>query len=294
MYSRILVPLDGSQLSETILPYARTLSKTLRLPVELLKVNDPDKLTAFSPPMQGGDYLRGVAETLPAGAEVHSSIELGEPAEVIVDIGAADSKSLIAMATRGHSGVERWYLGSVTNKVLHAAPNPLLLVRETDNQKIHGEATLKKLVVLLDGSDVAELVLPHVENLARAMELEVILVRVNPMPIEPPMTEVYPLTMDSIIEQCREEAKAYLEKKTEELRAKGLERVSHVLLEGNVAGEIIDFAQKTLDNIVAMTTHGRSGVTRWLLGSVADKVIRHSGDPVLVVRATAPSSKINS
>jgi nucleotide-binding universal stress UspA family protein len=72
----------------------------------------------------------------------------------------------------------------------------------------------------------------------------------------------------------------------QQLRAEGLENVISTSIEGDPAGEIIDIARKTPKNLIAMSTHGRSGVRRWVFGSVAEKVIQHSGDPVLVIRPT--------
>jgi nucleotide-binding universal stress UspA family protein len=82
-----------------------------------------------------------------------------------------------------------------------------------------------------------------------------------------------------------DECKKYLEKKAEQLQAAGVEKVSYVPLNGDAAAEIIDMARTTPDTLVAMSTHGNSGVGRWLLGSVTDRVVRYSGDPVLVIRA---------
>ena len=81
------------------------------------------------------------------------------------------------------------------------------------------------------------------------------------------------------------EALEYLEKKAADLKKHGLEKVSLVVKEGLGPDEIISFARQTPDNLVAMCTHGRSGVKRWMLGSVTETVVRHSGDPVLILRA---------
>jgi nucleotide-binding universal stress UspA family protein len=78
-----------------------------------------------------------------------------------------------------------------------------------------------------------------------------------------------------------------MERMAEELKGKGMDKVSAVVVEGLGAAEIIDFAQKTPDNLVAMCTHGRSGVGRWVLGSVTERVVQNSGDPVLVIRAAS-------
>ena len=90
---------------------------------------------------------------------------------------------------------------------------------------------------------------------------------------------------DALLTMVREEAGAYLEEKVNELKQNGIEKVSSILLVGSGADEIIDLARGTPDNLIAMCTRGRSGVERWVLGSVTEKVVRHSGDPVLVVRA---------
>lgn len=298
MYTKILVPLDGSGLSESILPYARVFAKALQIPVELLHAVDPEIITTFTDPRQGRyvdvveadmkrnglAYLKRVAASFKEPSTVHQIAEIGKPAEVIVDRAAAQTGTLIAMATRGRSGVQRWFLGSVADKVVHAAANPLLLVRAADGSKASGEVTLNTVMVPLDGSPLAERVLPHVAALAKRMKLEVVLVRVHSLAAESYFADEYTPNMERISQEIRQEARAYLEQKVRQVQAEGLDRVSSVLLEGNAAAEIVGFAKATSENLVAMTTHGRSGVGRWVLGSVAAKVVKHSGDPVLVVR----------
>jgi nucleotide-binding universal stress UspA family protein len=296
-YTKLLVPLEGSRLSEGALPYARWLARSFDLPVELLHAIDPDLIRAFTNPAKGHhfdtvetemvegatSYLQGLAGTFPAPSSVRCFVETGKPAEVIVGRASTEPEALIAMATRGHSGIQRWQLGSVASKVLQSAANPMLLVREGEPSYTGGEARLRSALVPLDGSELAESVLPHVRDLAALIGLEVILVRVHTLFIESLRGEAYSPDVESILEQAREEAGNYLEKIAGRLRAEGV-KVSTVALEGNAAAEIINLAQRTPDNLVAMSSHGRSGLTRWLLGSVADRVIRHSGDPVLVIR----------
>ena len=86
-------------------------------------------------------------------------------------------------------------------------------------------------------------------------------------------------------ETLRQEAENYLEDKADRLRAEGLQQVTTTAVEGAAASEIIDIARTTANNLVAMSTHGRSGIGRWVLGSVAEKVVQHSRDPVLLIRA---------
>ncbi len=276
-YSSILVPLDGSQLSEGILPYARALAKAFKIPIELLEVIDPDTIEASSRcpdqsvldiveadmKMTCADYLNKTARSLQPSLTVNCSVEIGNPAEVIVDRASAHTGTLIAMATHGRSGVQRWFLGSVADKVLLAGANPLLLVRTVSKGQPSDEAPLETILVPLDGSSLAELVLPHVAAIAKKMKLEVVFIRVHSAPAK---------------------AKGYLDRKVQQLREKGINRASYVLPGGDVAGNIIDIARETPNNLVAMCTHGRSGIGRWVLGSITSRVVRHCGDSVLIVR----------
>jgi len=211
---------------------------------------------------------------------------------MIVDLAAAQAGTLIAMTTHGYSGAQRWLLGSVADKVLHAAPNPLLLVRPAQGDG-GGEARLKTVLVPLDGSGLAEKVLPTVAALASSLALEVVLVQIfvqfnfaPPDAFLPFLGSNFPQQRE-IWAQARAEADSYLDAKVEGLRAQGLPHVSSLLIEGGAGGaaaEIIDLARKTADNLVAMSTHGRSGMSRWILGSVTERVVRYSNDPVLVLR----------
>ncbi|MGH7844231.1 MAG: universal stress protein, partial [Candidatus Binatia bacterium] len=141
MYTKIIVPLDGSELAEGVLPYVRSLARELQLPVTLLQVIDPDAISIVSAPhagsyldtvsaaikAQSNDYLRKIVYSLSTLPQVNYSIEVGQPAETIVAKAAEDSGILIAMATHGRSGVQRWIMGSVADKVLQATANHLLL-----------------------------------------------------------------------------------------------------------------------------------------------------------------------
>ncbi len=299
MYKKILVALDGSDLSEGILPYARSFAKTLKIGVELLHVIDPtlrpttvehgryrDMLIAERE--KNGDYLKKVAISFSDALTVDCTVEVGNPAEVIVDRAAADTGTLIAIATHGRSGVQRWLLGSVADKVLHAANNHLLLVRTTEETRNIEAVSLKSVLVPLDGSGLAESVIPHVVELAKEMKFEIVLLRVFGFPTGY-YAEGYSLD-ERLWDLIRDEAKDYLEEKVKQLKSEGLTGVTSVLLEGFAAERIIDLAQKTPQNLVAMCTHGRSGVGRWVLGTVTDRVVRHSGNPVLVIRAPTGSS----
>ena len=300
MYTQMLIPLDGSKLAENVLPYARALAGALKLRIELLSVVDTmdfartthaGHVRDFDPIIEaavqaGGQYLEGVARSFTGITVDNCVVEQGQADKIIIEKAARDKETLIAMATRGRSGIHRWLMGSVAEKVLRGASNPLLLVRGDAEGKSDGAATLKSIIVPLDGSKRAETVLSPAMDLAKKLSLEIVLTRAYQIPMSAyaGADAPYYADLDSLLTLVKEEAGAYLEAKVNELRGNGIEKVSSMLLLGSGADEIIELARTTPDNLIAMCTHGRSGVERWVLGSVTEKVVRHSGDPVLVVR----------
>jgi nucleotide-binding universal stress UspA family protein len=288
MYKRILVPLDGSNFSEQVLPYAQVIAEAYHAQVELLRIADPDARPPFWPSHQDDQYLEEIAaKQFRASVPVTTATEIGKPAQVIVDHAKGDPACLIAMATHGLSGPRRWLIGSVASKVIQTAPNPLLLIRPVENADSGRPIRLDTIFVPLDGSGLAERVLPHVRTLAKALKLEIHFVRVYMLP-----ADAY-LVADGVIapgpavyrDELKDEAETYLEGKVAGLQAERFDRVLATAIQGDAAGEIIDLAIRTPNNLIAMSTHGRSGIGRWVLGSVAERVIQHSRDPVLLIRA---------
>ncbi len=298
MFTRILIPLDGSKTAEKVLPYARFLAGALKLPIELLAVVDIAEMATHisaerarhldtmieDSARSSEQYLKRVASMFP-GANTKCTVEKGKAEQAIIETAAVDKGALVTMATHGRSGINRWLLGSVAEKVLRGATNPLLLVRATEEAK--AEATLKSIVVPLDGSELAESVLPTVAELAKTLKLAVVLFRAYNIP-----TGAYAdgegydaVNYEELLTAMREEAVDYLEKRTEAVKKLGIANVSYVAQEGFAADQIISLSRKSPDNLIAMCTHGRSGVKRWMLGSITETVVRHSGDPILVVRA---------
>lgn len=304
MFTQILVPLDGSKAAEMVLPYARFLASKLGVPVNLLAVIDvveiglylaPDKAHLLNSVIEttlqrGEQYLKSVAGTF-SDVRVNCSVERGLAAEIIIGKAAEDKGTLISMAAHGRSGKNQWLLGSVAEKVLRGASNPVLLYRPLGGEKPDGHAFIRSIIVPLDGSELAETVLRPMAELAKQLDSAVLLFRTYHVPYTAlvPVDGYYPPIDIELIHTFRDEATSYLEKKLEALKQMGVAKVSYVAKEGSAADEIITLAQKTPDNLIAMCTHGRSGVKRWILGSVTEKVVRHSSDPVFVVRAQSES-----
>lgn len=300
MYSKILVPLDGSKTAEKVLPYARHLAGKFNTAVELLAVIDiaemashmaAEKTRHLDTLIEDGvrsseAYLHKVANSF-SGAGIKCTVEKGRAEDVIIERGTADPGTLITMATHGRSGLNRFLLGSIAEKVLRGTANPLLLVRATEEATVEGEAGFKTMIVPLDGSELAESVLPTVAELAKTLALEVTLLRAYHIPYNAYAADdgFYAGNYDDLIGSVRDEAVAYLDKKVAEMKKLGVEKVSALSKEGFAGDEIIALARKTPAGLIAMSSHGRSGVQRFVLGSVTETVVRHTTDPVLVVRA---------
>lgn len=299
MYTRILIPLDGSITAEQVVPYARTFARSLKLTVELLAVVDVEALLTSvegarlldnlldQETRKSKEYLERIAERF-SGSRVKRTVQQGKAAEAIIEKATADNSILIAMTTHGRSGLNRWLLGSVAEKVLRGSTNPLLLVKAVPNAATEGEATLKSIVVPLDGSKLAESVLPAVTRIAKKLDLEIFLFRAYTNPYGPFVggSGQYAVNLDELLAGTRDEARHYLEEQMAELRKQGVEKTSYLLQEGVAADEIVAVASHTPESLAAMCSHGRSGVKRWLLGSVAETVVRHSSRPVLVMRSS--------
>ena len=310
MYDKILVPLDGSALAEQVLPYVRPLAKALVASIELLRTIPPVGLELAGPPPgpyphrsganlqdQALDYLRSISGSLnDLGVSISYIVRQGDPASWIIGEAEKEPGTLIAMSTHGRSGVARWLLGSVTDKVLHATTTPLLIVRSSEPPNPVSEVQLKTMIVPLDGSVLAEQVLLHVAILAKVLDLEVKLVRVHPSVEEysryferqqiGSAATVYSGPYEVFSREADARAMEYLHEVKVHLHRQGVWLVEERLLRGHPAATIADLAREIPGSLVAMTTHGRSGMGRWILGSVADRVIRHSGVLVLVVRAS--------
>ena len=230
-------------------------------------------------------YLGSVATTF-ADTDVRCSVEKGKAEDTIIEKAATDTAMLITMATHGRSGLNRFLLGSVAEKVLRGMANPLLLIRATEEAKSEGEAMLKSIIVPLDGSELAEGVLPLAAGMAKKLDLEVELFRTYHIPYNVYGGDegFYAGNYEELLAGVRDEAAQYLDKKAADLKNLGVAKVTCVTKEGLAADEIILLGQKTPDNLIAMSSHGRSGVKRWVLGSVAEAVVRHCGDPVLITR----------
>jgi nucleotide-binding universal stress UspA family protein len=259
MYDRILVPLDGSEVAEQVLPYVKLLARPGKVPVTLLRAVEPIPYDLIAVAVRvpvdevnadiqanAQKYLEKTAAPLrEEGLPVLLKV-LSEPAATcIVDEGARDPGTLIAMSTHGRSGISRWAFGSVTGKVIQTTANPLLIIRSSDELTPESEITMDHVIVPLDGSELVEQILPHVAYLAKALDLSVTLLRVTPSAGDYYQFMNYPVPeFDDLPEQMDSEALAYLENQGKWLRQHGVTQVDERLSHGPPAIAVSDFAKE--------------------------------------------------
>jgi nucleotide-binding universal stress UspA family protein len=305
----ILVPLDGSALAEQVLASVRMLAPRMGAKVTLLHVVpetdraqlalefEPDDSQAppRAPRADAWDTLRQTAERYLeqqvaqlriAGVAATGEVQFGAPAEVIAAVAERVQAALIAMVTHGYSGLKRWALGSVTDKLVHATNIPVFVVRG-QNPPPGGEPSIRRILVPLDGSALARQALPLAAQLAAQMYAELILLTVAvPSLLEAPELMSASPREGELSAELQEQIMAELGSQAEELRQRDIP-VTPMAVSGFPADRIIDVAEREQADLIVMATHGYSGLKRWALGSVADKVLHAATTPLVLVRAQA-------
>lgn len=302
MFTKLLVPLDGSSLAEQALGPAASIARASHAALDLVMVHQPMAFADFvdaawqaNPSTGERAYIASTAKELATGSSISVSgtVVRGAASEMIRERAKELGADLIVMTSHGRTGLSRTWLGSVAHEILRGSPAPILMLRPTDSKKPRrfGEKLFKKILVALDGSPLAESILEPATELARAFDARLILLRV----VEPVPLVVPEVTLPTSYLPRDESATAtVVEHATKELAdiatrsmATGLVCVeTHVIVAERVANAILEFARGVSPSVIAMSTHGR-GASRLFLGSVADKVLRASAVPMLIRR---PSS----
>lgn len=289
MIRTVLVPLDASTAAETVIPYVELIASRTGADVRLLTVVRSDEESR-----QVGDahaYLEKTANELRGRSlSCETEVAAGHEAQAILDQADAKDADLIAMSTHGRSGLMRWVLGSVAQKVVHGASRPLLLVRARDDGE-RPPVTIERILVPLDGSPLSLGVLPYVEEMAEALGASLVLYNgVPPLDIYPG-TEMTPARVGGIIDDLLAQGQSFLTQVADEIEGRGKVKARSVVTIGFPVDEIARIAAEIDVGLIAMATHGRSGVNRWLMGSVADGVVRRAELPCLLLRPELSSGE---
>ncbi len=287
MYNRIMVPLDGSELAEVTLWYAARLTGRLKAALTLVYVSPQDEVTSTH---MHECYLKDVITRIKKAArsagrdEVNVDYKMlkGDPAEEIVDYADKAKIDLIILSTQGKSGIKRWPLGNVANKVVSATSKQVLLIRAKGAKTDVYKGSLEKVLVPVDGSKQSESILRYITHLAKELDLDVTLQHVwmRRVPSYPTREGLERLKKE------KKQAENYILRLESRMKSKGV-RTSVVLddiTQGSEAEQIIKLAEDGKYSMVAMATHGWSGVERWIFGSTANKVLNEGSTPLLLAR----------
>jgi len=301
MFHSLLVPLDRSSCAEQALPLALSIARRAKARLNLVEVHalyaldDPTAgRAAFEPDLdaecqqQEQLYLDATAKWVTAVSPVSittgvlsgSTVLPDTVADSILERARTGQADLIVMTTHGRGPLNRFGLGSVADELIRRAPIPVLLVRP--GEKATGlipEPVLDHILIPLDGSALAEQVLAPALALARLMGAWCSLLRV----VE---SRSSPEDRGPDASPDRMQAEAYLKRIAGRLREQGVQVRTRVVVARHAAEAIREEAEAQASHLIALATHGRGGLKRLLLGSVADQLIRTAAAPVLVYRPT--------
>jgi nucleotide-binding universal stress UspA family protein len=309
MYRSLLVPLDGSPFGEQALPLALSLARRAGAALHLVHVLAPvpalyaEALLA-APGLDDTrsrqqTYLDDLARHLRrlAPVTVHTTVLEGAPAPALQDHAAAVGPDLVLLTTHGRGPLQRFWLGSVADYLVRHLDVPVLLVRPHEAAiDWAADPAPRHILLPLDGSGLAEQMIGPAVTLASLCSADLLLLRairpVMPTPLGSEFGSMGP-TVEKLIEQIRsiheqvyQEADGYLEGVAQRLRGRGLTVRTRVVIEDQPALAVLHEAKPPAIDLIALQTHGRGGLARLLLGSVADKVIRGAAVPALVRRPT--------
>jgi len=292
MVKTILLPLDGSALAERAIPYAASIARRSGARVVLVEAVLAHTLPGIDPSdaqldvtdRAQGSLRTAVTRLEAAGVEAEPHVYYDDPVHAILDAASRERADLIVMSTHGRSGLGRMVYGSVTDQVLRRAVMPVLLVPSIVEHAWPADRPLS-LLIPLDGSELAEEALQAADLLAETFETRLTLLYVVQPPGYPLYGDGYAyVPFDEEVELAG--ARQYLEDQVAGLRARGREAELKVAI-GQPAGLIPAIAREAEADIVVMATHGRGGLARLILGSVATSTVRQTTEPLFLVRPAA-------
>lgn len=293
MYASLLVPLDRSPIAELALPFAVSIAQRAQAILELVAVHrsyafdNPHTAHAWALPLDLGAeneimrqeqaYLAETAKRMITGSPLSatttvlpgSAINPEAVADRILEQARLKRINLIVMTTRVRGLVSRMGLGSVADQLVRRAHVPVLLIWPGDEvPRTVPEPVLDNFLIPLDGSDLSEQILVPALELARVMNARCTLLRI--------------VAPKSGAQSEEKQAAEYLERVAVTPRQQGLQVQARVITAKHPAEAILDVAQTQKSNLIAVATHGYGGFKRLVLGSVADKIVRHAPMPALV------------
>jgi nucleotide-binding universal stress UspA family protein len=295
----VLVPLDGSALADQAIPYALALVEP-GAPIYVLRViphPEPvrdrsgqilvpaDAVLATNEEAARGERERAAQRVRDIAATVRIEVAAGDIAEQILRTVEERDVGLIVMTSRGRGTLGRWAFGSIADRIARATPVPVMIVRADDEAAEPRPVAIRRLIVPLDGSEVAAEALPVAQAIAGRLGLPVLLLRaIDPMRLLAPARGIGMMTQGDLYElihaRLQAEAEEALAGAAAELRAAGVTTDWEVLV-GEAAERMASAARS--GDVIVLTSRGHGGLRRWLLGSVAEQLVRSAPVPVVLV-----------
>ncbi len=286
-YKKILVPLDGSELAEKALSYAKTIAKLKNSTVVLFAVS----LTIFVDRRDRlfSSYVEAKAKELnEEGIKATTATSYGDVAREILKYANGNKIDLIVMATHGYSRAKQWMFGSTAQKVLYGTEIPVLLIKPKSPE---ASAELNRILLPVDGSPFSESTFPYVVGLTKNTDKETLLLHICEPPIVPsygsrPINPTWKKYRDDMWEETEKLSATYLTKTMAALKKKGIKVKSKVIKaqSGDVAKTIMQISKEENIDLIITATRGRSGVSGWAYGSVAQRIVEESSQPILLIR----------
>lgn len=292
MYTKLLVPLDGSSFSEHALPLALDTARrsSAKLHLAHVHVADTNRKSDSTIDAQQREreraYLAATANRLSAtwSGPIETALLDGSAAEAIMAYAEEHGIDLVVLTTHGRGALSRAWLGSVADRLIRRLPMPMLLIRphETDPVTIANPPSIKHILIPLDGSPMSECILPHATELGQLTGATYTLLQTIEIFIPSYGFGTYtPSDLD--IDAWVKETQQYLDRVATKLRAAELQVETDVII-GPPVMTILEYARDHAVDLIATETHVRSGAARLFLGSVADKIVRGADVPVLLHR----------
>lgn len=295
MIDRILVPLDGSSLAECVLPHTLAVAQALDAKVILFRavVRDARPVSRGIDPLEWhmrksetDSYLSAVATRLrEAGLEVQAELEEGQAAERIINYARDNGVGLIIISSHGRSGLSRWNISGVVQKVVLHTYAPVMIVRAYQEKTAEvTELHYQKLMVPLDGSKRAECTLPWARKLASYHQCKLLLAHVVDRPEVPrsnPLTQEEEELIERLTELNRQNGETYLE---DLISRVGSEAEARLLVSDDRAVALHNLVDEEDVDVVVMAAHGYSGRAMWPYGSMALNFIVYGSTPLLMIQ----------
>jgi len=302
MFNPILVPLDGSQLAECVLPHVVAIARSFDAEITLLRILEKNHANASAQlfdllnwqinKTKAALYLEKTkARFQESGLRARTIVLEGLVAEGITKYAQNQGMKLIILSSHGHSGLTQWGISSITQKIILSAPTSVLIVRAHQHDIRAGELSetpvYQRILVPLDGSQRAENVLPIITQLAHFHKSQMHLVQVVQTPEMarqmPPAPEDIDLS-NRVVARNREEAGYYLEQVKSRSYLEGIAVQTHLITSDNAAVALHQLAEQEHIDMVTLSAHGYSGNNQWPYGSMVNNFILYSKVPLLIVQ----------